>query len=130
MEQNSIHRKRHGATGEFVAEHLPLIRETIDRVCRRIEVNLEEDDLQAVGLYALERAAERYPDEERDVSPSVYAAHYVRAALLDSVKATSRTAGELGRLQKNLRARAPIAQSTPLRIGPIPVPLQQKKDAV
>ena len=89
-----------------------------------------EDDLQAIGIYALERAAERYQTDERNVSPGVFAAHYVRAALLDSVKATSRMAGQLGCLQSNLGTHAPIPPSTPRRVGPVPVPLQQKKSAV
>ena len=130
MGKNSTQNGQHGATDEFVAEHLPLVREAIDRVCRSVQVNVGDDDLQAVGIYALERAAERYAAEERDVPPGVFAAHYVRAALLDSVKATSRMAGQLGRLQNNLRPRGPLLQNTPLRVGPVAVPLKQKKSAV
>jgi RNA polymerase sigma factor for flagellar operon FliA len=72
----------------LVESHLPLVRHLATRMLLRARPYLERDDLVAVGVEALLRAAERF-DPERGVPFGTFAYLRVRGAMCESIGAVA-----------------------------------------
>jgi len=68
----------------LVESHLPLVRHIAARMINRAHPYLEMDDLVAVGVEALLRAAERF-DPDRGVAFGTFAYLRVRGAMCESI---------------------------------------------
>jgi RNA polymerase sigma factor FliA len=68
----------------LVHTHLPLVRHLANRMARQAEPYLEVDDLIAIGVEALLRAAERY-DPARGVAFGTFAYLRVRGAMVEGL---------------------------------------------
>jgi RNA polymerase sigma factor for flagellar operon FliA len=66
--------------------HLPLVRRVASRMVQRARPYLEPDDLIAIGVEAVLRAADRY-DPDRGVSFSTFAYLRVRGAMMEGIGA-------------------------------------------
>jgi RNA polymerase sigma factor for flagellar operon FliA len=66
--------------------HLPLVRRVASRLVQRARPYLEADDLVAIGVEAVLRAAERF-DADRGVSFATYVYLRVRGAMMEGIGA-------------------------------------------
>jgi RNA polymerase sigma factor for flagellar operon FliA len=107
---------RGAAEEELVRTHLPLARQAVNEIARRVPGHVNRDDLESAALLGLAQAARTF-DPERGASFERHAATRIRGALLDELRGSDWAS-------RSVRSRARRAQQAAdelaLRLGRTP----------
>jgi RNA polymerase sigma factor for flagellar operon FliA len=79
------HSDRRAVEGRLVDEHLPLVRQVVNDVSRRLPRHVRRDDLESAAMFGLAQAARSF-DPERGIAFERHASNRIRGALLDELR--------------------------------------------
>jgi RNA polymerase sigma factor FliA len=76
---------RRAAEGRLVDEHLPLVRQAVSDMSRRLPRHVRKDDLESAAMLGLAQAARSF-DPDRGIAFERHASNRIRGALLDELR--------------------------------------------
>src|SRR6266511_555409 len=79
------HSDRRAVEGRLVDEHLPLVRQAVSDMSRRLPRHVRKDDLESAAMLGLAQAARSF-DPDRGVAFERHASNRIRGALLDELR--------------------------------------------
>src|SRR6266542_2618229 len=78
------HSDRRAVEGRLVDEHLPLVRQAVSDMSRRLPRHVRKDDLESAAMLGLAQAARSF-DPDRGIAFERHASNRIRGALLDEL---------------------------------------------
>lgn len=81
----SRHSDRRAVEGRLVDDHLPLVRQAVNDLSRRLPQHVRRDDLLSAAMLGLAQAARSF-DPERGIAFERHASNRIRGALLDELR--------------------------------------------
>src|SRR6266498_2758148 len=79
------HSDRRAVEGRLVDEHLPLVRQAVSDMSRRLPRHVRKDDLESAAMLGLAQAARSF-DPDRGIAFERHASNRIRGALLDELR--------------------------------------------
>lgn len=79
------HSDRRAVEGRLVDDHLPLVRQAVNDLSRRLPQHVRRDDLLSAAMLGLAQAARSF-DPERGIAFERHASNRIRGALLDELR--------------------------------------------
>jgi RNA polymerase sigma factor FliA len=79
------HSDRRAVEGRLVDEHLPLVRQAVSEMSRRLPRHVRKDDLESAAMLGLAQAARSF-DPDRGIAFERHASNRIRGALLDELR--------------------------------------------
>lgn len=76
---------RRAVEGRLVDEHLPLVRQVVSDLSKRLPRHVRRDDLESAAMLGLAQAARSF-DPERGIAFERHASNRIRGALLDELR--------------------------------------------
>jgi RNA polymerase sigma factor for flagellar operon FliA len=98
------HSDRRATEGRLVDEHLPLVRQVVSDISRRLPRHVRKDELESAAMLGLAQAARSY-DPDRGIAFERHASNRIRGALLDELR-------DADWASRSVRARARRMQRT------------------
>src|SRR6266511_3932048 len=79
------HSDRRAVEGRLVDEHLPLVRQAVSDMSRRLPRHVRKDDLESAAMLGLAQAARSF-DPDRGIAFERHASNRIRGALIDELR--------------------------------------------
>src|SRR6266511_3985191 len=118
------HSDRRAVEGRLVDEHLPLVRQAVSDMSRRLPRHVRKDDLESAAMLGLAQAARSF-DPDRGIAFERHASNRIRGALIDELRCADWASRSVRSRARRLQQ---VADELTSRLGRSPTPAQLARE--